>query len=129
MSKVPTSMILPPRQPAKGEASASVRSIEDRVPDLAPSPDQPSLQQERTASPLPPNVKALGGDREAEAAGSVRDLARRDLQDEGRARQGAVQQLRGAEFLDEVDREGQAAGTGHLRLLRANADLDSAAGG
>jgi len=61
MSKVPTSMILPPRQPLKGEASASVRSIEDRVPETAPSSDQPSLRQERTASPLPPNVKALGG--------------------------------------------------------------------
>lgn len=61
MSKKPTSMVLPPRQPMKGEASASVRSIEERVPETTSPPDQPLLQQERSPTPLPPNVKALGG--------------------------------------------------------------------
>jgi len=60
MSKGPTSMNLPPRQPVKGEASASVRSIEERVPQVLPAPERPSPQPE-PATPLPPNVKALGG--------------------------------------------------------------------
>ena len=61
MNKKPISMVLPPRQPMKGEASASVRSIEERVPEAASPPEQPSLQEERSPTPLPPNVKALGG--------------------------------------------------------------------
>ena len=60
MSKGPTSMNLPPRQPVKGEASASVRSIEAPM-DVAASPSTPSHQAELTTSTLPPNVKALGG--------------------------------------------------------------------
>ncbi len=58
MSKGPSSMVLPPRQPAKGEASASVRSIEEPVP--APAP-KPAASQEHGAGRLPPHVKALGG--------------------------------------------------------------------
>lgn len=53
-------MNLPPRQPVKGEASASVRSIEERVSEVLPAPERPSLQS-KPATPLPPNVKALGG--------------------------------------------------------------------
>ncbi len=53
-------MNLPPRQPVKGEASASVRSIEERVSQAPPAPDRPSPQPE-PPTPLPPNVKALGG--------------------------------------------------------------------
>ncbi len=58
MSKVPPSMVLPPRQPAKGEASASVRSIEEPV--SAPMPRSTAAPEHGT-SQLPPNVKALGG--------------------------------------------------------------------
>ncbi len=61
MSKGPTAMVLPPRQPAKGEASASVRSIEDRMPETespaAPAASPPDGGQ----NTLPTNVKALGG--------------------------------------------------------------------
>lgn len=60
MSKGPSSMVLPPRQPAKGEASASVRSIENPVPAPAPVP-KPATSQEHGTGYLPPNVKALGG--------------------------------------------------------------------
>jgi len=58
MSKGTSSMVLPPRQPAKGEATASVRSIEEPVP--APAPKLAVPQQHGTGH-LPPNVKALGG--------------------------------------------------------------------
>jgi hypothetical protein len=51
MSK-PASMSLPPRQPVKGEATASVTSIE-------PAPTAPAAVEH--APTLPPNVKALGG--------------------------------------------------------------------
>ena len=62
MSKGPTAMVLPPRQPAKGEASASVRSIEDRVPAAeAPALPATSPQGDDGRKALPPNVKALGG--------------------------------------------------------------------
>lgn len=60
MSKAPTAMILPPRQPAKGEASASVRSIEDRMTVEAPAA-LPATPRENGGTTLPPNVKALGG--------------------------------------------------------------------
>lgn len=60
MSKGPTSMNLPPRQPAKGEASASVRSIEEPM-NLATPPVIQSHQTESTKGTLPPHVKALGG--------------------------------------------------------------------
>ena len=61
MSKGPTAMVLPPRQPAKGEASASVRSIEQRMPE-AEAPAMPtSSAQDSAPNTLPANVKALGG--------------------------------------------------------------------
>lgn len=62
MSKGPTAMILPPRQPAKGEASASVRSIEDRMPKTEmPATPATSPRGDDGHKTLPPNVKALGG--------------------------------------------------------------------
>ena len=61
MSKGPTAMPLPPRQPAKGEASASVRSIEDRMSE-ANAPAVPTASpQDGARNTLPTNVKALGG--------------------------------------------------------------------
>ena len=54
-------MVLPPRQPVKGEASASVRSIEERVLDAASPAAASSPAQEARDNSLPPNVKALGG--------------------------------------------------------------------
>ena len=61
MSKGPTAMVLPPRQPAKGEASASVRSIEDHMPE-AEVPATPAVSpRDSGRNTLPTNVKALGG--------------------------------------------------------------------
>lgn len=62
MSKGPTAMVLPPRQPAKGEASASVRSIEHQVSEAGePAVLANSPQDSGERKTLPPNVKALGG--------------------------------------------------------------------
>ena len=61
MSKGPTAMSLPPRQPAKGEASASVRSIEDRMPEAEAPQASAASPKSGARSTLPTNVKALGG--------------------------------------------------------------------
>lgn len=56
-------MTLPPRQPTKGNAQTSVASIEAPVVFAPADPEStasgPTAATERT--PLPPNVKALGG--------------------------------------------------------------------
>ena len=61
MSKGPTAMVLPPRQPAKGEANASVRSIEERMPGTEAPAAAPAPSQDGGRNTLPTNVKALGG--------------------------------------------------------------------